>query len=446
MRQSTAQKSERDYAVLLVEDDASALDELKDIVELEGWTPFVAKNVDAAIELLSQTPSIGVVVTDVHFVDETGETANGIQLISRAQARFPDRGLSFVVLSGDPDALRSSVQTGAVDFLHKPLDSDELVKAIDAAWATGGEERSVSELTTFLLEKMQKTATALKEATATIEKSAEQESKRREEESRQFKANMIRRALHQGSLLPWFQPQISLATGRVCGFDSVARWIDADGIIKHADKLLSFAREAGVEAEVDAAIRSASIRALSFFEKEGLEGCSIALYVSAELMARKGLVDEMVKEATDMGLDPSTLRFEVPCDLPLDGPDGAAIRENLASMPQRELRMTLNNGNGLSAVAALQGMDVDVIKLDLAEATTFHLSADIQAVANALIVLAKAMGAQVIATGVKTPFELDWLKQAGCDIAQGKQIAQPIPADDTLAWAKANLSETKMEV
>lgn len=170
MTNSTALKTDRDFGVLLVEDDATALDELTEIVDLEGWTPYAASSVSKALDILARTPSIGVVVTDVHFVDENGESDNGIQLISRAQARFPDRGLSFVVLSGDPDSLRSSVLTGAVDFLNKPLNSDELVSAIEAAWQSGGEERTVTELTEFLLEKMQKTASALKMANSDLEK------------------------------------------------------------------------------------------------------------------------------------------------------------------------------------------------------------------------------------------------------------------------------------
>lgn len=166
---TNAQEMIKENSVLLVEDDVTALDELHEIVDLEGWTPYTAKSVQAALDILATTPSIGVVVTDVHFHDENGDSANGIQLISRAQAQFPDRNLSFVVLSGDPDAFGSSVQTGAVDFLSKPLNADDLVSAIKAAWQTGGEERSNAELTSFLLDKMQKTAQALKQANQDLE-------------------------------------------------------------------------------------------------------------------------------------------------------------------------------------------------------------------------------------------------------------------------------------
>ncbi|KMW59182.1 hypothetical protein AIOL_004163 [Candidatus Rhodobacter oscarellae] len=149
-----------DLTVLLADDDTDALEELADIVDLEGWKCLTAPDVDKALELIAANPAIKVVVTDVHFVDQAGETSNGLQLVSRAQARFADRGLSFVVLSGDPSALQSSIQIGAVDFLSKPLVAEDLVRAIKQAEASGGEERGNAELASFMIEKAQKAAMA----------------------------------------------------------------------------------------------------------------------------------------------------------------------------------------------------------------------------------------------------------------------------------------------
>ena len=129
-------EAEPTLTVLVVDDDRAALEELQDIVDLEGWNAIIADSVDMALEVLEWYPHIGVVVTDVHFVDPSGDTSNGFQLMSRAKARFPERDLSFVVLSGDPSALKSTQQTGAVDFLSKPLDPDQLVAAVRAGAKT----------------------------------------------------------------------------------------------------------------------------------------------------------------------------------------------------------------------------------------------------------------------------------------------------------------------
>lgn len=145
--------SERDLTVLLVDDDQDALEELRDIVELEGWKAVSAASVDAAMSLLESNSDVRVVVTDVHFIDESGEASNGFQLTSRAQARFWDRNLSFVVLSGDPGALKTSVQVGAVDFLSKPLVAEDLIESIKSAQSRGGEAATGEALVNHLNRK-----------------------------------------------------------------------------------------------------------------------------------------------------------------------------------------------------------------------------------------------------------------------------------------------------
>ncbi len=130
-----------DLKVLLVDDDASTLEELCDVVELEGWKSVTASSVEDALDILADDEDIRIVVSDVHFVDPFGKAANGIQFVSRAQARFSDRPLSYLILSGDPNALEASVQVSAFNFLSKPFLADDLINAIRSAVICGGEEQ-----------------------------------------------------------------------------------------------------------------------------------------------------------------------------------------------------------------------------------------------------------------------------------------------------------------
>ncbi len=118
--------------ILLIEDDHEALEELYDVIQIEGWTPIAAHNVEAGMKLLETDHDIRVVVTDVHFANERGN-ANGIQFVSRAKAKFADRSLTYVVLSGDPDKLDCSRQEGVFKFLPKPLMPARLVSTIEGA-------------------------------------------------------------------------------------------------------------------------------------------------------------------------------------------------------------------------------------------------------------------------------------------------------------------------
>lgn len=134
----------KDLRLLFVDDDGMALEELCDTVATEGWSYVTADSIEKAMDILAEDETIRVVVTDVHFIDPLGRAANGIQFVSRAQARFADRPLSYLVLSGDPDALQASVQVGAYNFLSKPFLADDLIEAVKKAVESGGGEREDS--------------------------------------------------------------------------------------------------------------------------------------------------------------------------------------------------------------------------------------------------------------------------------------------------------------
>lgn len=128
-------EKQRPLKVLLVDDDPAVLEELKDVIELEDWEAITVPSADAALRELQLNPGIRVVVTDVHFGNGS-EITNGIQFVSRARAKFANRALSFVVLSGDMDNFDSSRDEGAFKFLLKPPVLEQLIDTIRRAVTT----------------------------------------------------------------------------------------------------------------------------------------------------------------------------------------------------------------------------------------------------------------------------------------------------------------------
>lgn len=129
--------------LLIADDDVDALEEMREMIELEGWECVVATSIESALEMLDGDQAISVVVTDVHFDDPNGSSANGIQFLSRAKARFPGRAISYLVLSGDPASQRASDQVGAFAFLSKPLKVEEFIGKLNSAAESGGVEPDV---------------------------------------------------------------------------------------------------------------------------------------------------------------------------------------------------------------------------------------------------------------------------------------------------------------
>jgi len=136
-----------------------------------------------------------------------------------------------------------------------------------------------------------------------------------------------------------------------------------------------------------------------------------------------------------LGLPGDALVMEITEGLLLD--TSAAVGEQLLALGDAGIKVSLDDfGTGYSSLAYLQKFDIDYIKID--QSFVRHLQADSTdlALCKAIIVMAHALGMQVIAEGVETPEQRDLLVEAGCDYAQGFLFAHPLAADDFEAMVR----------
>ena len=155
-------------AVLLIDDDAVALEELSEIIELEGWEPVLASCSDEAISCIENLPQIRVVVTDLHLNRPDGASENGVDVIETAKSQFPDRDLSFIVLSGDAGAAARSMTSGVADVLTKPLIAQSLIDAVDEALASVPNSANADGADAFLMRRFTQKVEALQRVTADL--------------------------------------------------------------------------------------------------------------------------------------------------------------------------------------------------------------------------------------------------------------------------------------
>lgn len=428
--------------VLLVDDDTDALEELVDIVEIEGWEAIPATGVEEALTLLSEHPEIGVVVTDVHIVETSGAISSGLDLVDRAQTRFNDRDMSFVVLSGDPTAVGSSIQKGAIDFLTKPLISEDLVSAISEGARSRGKTRSQEEMTDFLIRKVtQKTAMLQKVSSDLETREIQISASRRKLEERKRNAATIRHALRNDFVRPWFQPQLDLHTGKVSGFEALARWLEPDGTRKNPGEFLGMAESSGTLMELDAVIRTTAMRTLAHFVRSGVSGSAIGINFTAMQLGSPDLVDQLLREAAQAGLEPSQLGVEVLETAMVDEVSSGAIVANLKQLSEIGVSIELDDfGTGHAAISSLREFAVDRVKIDRSYVRDVHKDPELQKFTRTLIQLAKTMNIEVLAEGVECDEEIEWLRSEGCDAVQGFHIARPMPSEEALAWAQSRIN------
>ncbi len=422
--------------VLLVDDDPDALEELNEILELEDIDTATAGTIDEAYASLGSDQRISVVVTDVHLTAPCGMATNGIDFVALAGRRFPDRELSFVVLSGDADAVARSFETGAVDFLTKPLVPDALISAVQRAFA--GQEEA-SDVSSALLRKIEETTKSLQQANAELADRERRLSISQEAYERQrLQGSKLKRAIVEGHIQPWFQPQICLRTGDVTGMEALVRWIDPAHGPRPPSEFLPLAEEMGLMPELDASVAHQAFKAMARFHRLGLNPCVIGINVTGAQLSAPDFADSLALDLESAGLTPQSVAVEVLESTMLSDDPDDPVKTNVNRLAEIGVGIELDDfGTGRAALSTLRDLEVSRLKIDRSFVQDIHNDPKLQMFTRALIGLAKALEIEVLAEGVETDAELSWLTAEGCDAAQGFLIARPMPVEEIMDWARA---------
>ncbi|MEM1297939.1 MAG: EAL domain-containing protein [Pseudomonadota bacterium] len=424
--------------VLVLDDDEEALEEIQEILELDDLVAVTASTANSALAKIEADPAIDLIVTDMHLADPGGDPTTGIDFIARVRTEFPDRTIRFIVLSGDASAITSSIETGAADFLIKPLMPEALLAAV--RWASVSVDEGGSDPSRILMRKVEETTKSLQKVSVDLaarekELSASQEAYER----KRLQGAKLRQAMADGHVVPWFQPQICMNTRRVLGFEALARWIDPVLGPQSPAEFLPLAQEIGLMTELDSALQRQAMAALRGFHEAGLGGCDVGINLTAAQLAEPGFVDSICMETDRTGLEPEHVSIEVLESAMLDEAAADPIKENVNRLAGLGYRIELDDfGTGHAGLSSLRDLDVTRIKIDRSFVRDVHQDTKLQKFTRALIGLAKTLEIEVLAEGVETEAEFAWLAAEGCDSVQGFLIARPMPLEEILPWARAH--------
>ena len=376
--------------VLLLDDDLDALEELREILELEDIVADAVSTIDEAYRILEKSPRIAVVVTDVHLVDSDGRASNGMDFVREATIRFQDRKLSFVVLSGDASAVSESIENGAVDFLTKPLIPETLIKAVEDATEA---KRAPADMPEFLMRKVAETTKSLQQVTTDLaERERELNLSREDTTRKRLFDRKLRLGLEHGHVVPWFQPQVCVRTGKLTGFEALVRWEDpTDGVRNPAD-FLPLATEIGMIGALDSAVRRQAFDALASVQRQMGELCCIGINLTACQLAEPEFVDSLCMEIERAGLGLHSVSIEILESAMLDDAAADPIKANVNRLGQLGVGIELDDfGTGLTGLTGLRDLTVTRIKIDRSFVQNVHVRQKLQKFTRALIGLAKAL-------------------------------------------------------
>lgn len=241
-------------------------------------------------------------------------------------------------------------------------------------------------------------------------------------------------ALDNGQIQPWFQPQISTDTGKITGFEALARWNHPKrGLISPGDFLPAI-EDAGLLERLVEVMIFQGFTALKAWDRAGVVVPQIGVNFAGSELSNPKLVDRVKWELDRFDLTPDRLAIEVLETVVTDAPDDMITR-NINDLGTLGCCVDLDDfGTGNASIASIRRFSVCRIKIDRSFVMKADRDPEQQRMISAILTMAERLGVETLAEGVESVGEHVLLAQLGCDHVQGFGIARPMPFDQTLEW------------
>ena len=242
----------------------------------------------------------------------------------------------------------------------------------------------------------------------------------------------LRRALANEEFLLEFQPQVRLADGALLGFEALVRWDSPQGRIP-PDGFIPLAEDTGLIVPLGEFVSRAACRQARRWRDQGHRNFTIAINLSPRQFRQPDLAGSIRRMLADAGLPGEALELEITESAITESPDEAIV--TLRGLKALGLRIAIDDfGTGYSSLAALKRFPIDTLKIDRSFIAGLGDDADDREIVTAIIAMGRNMGMAVMAEGVETRAQRDFLRNHGCDFAQGYLFARPLPAAAAAGW------------
>lgn len=241
----------------------------------------------------------------------------------------------------------------------------------------------------------------------------------------------LRASLENGEIIFHYQPQVELATGNIVGFESLVRWRHpTKGLLSAAD-FIEVAEDSGLTREIGRQALAEGCELLQQWYEQGL-ALRLALNTSGEEFQQGEVSKNIARHLQKHNFDPAMLEVEITESMLMANPELAA--KEMRQLRKQGLTIAIDDfGSGFSSLNYLKRFSVDVLKIDRAFVADCHLDIKDQAIISGIVTLAKSLDLQIVAEGVESAEQVEFLRSAGCDIGQGYYFGKPMSREDMLA-------------
>jgi diguanylate cyclase (GGDEF)-like protein/PAS domain S-box-containing protein len=243
--------------------------------------------------------------------------------------------------------------------------------------------------------------------------------------------NDLRRAVEREEVVPFYQPIVDLRTGRIAGFEALARWRHPRrGLVGPGD-FIPLAEETGLIVPIGTQVLRAACLQMAAWRRRfpSTRRLTISVNVSARQFADPGLIKCITEILEEAGVDNRQLKLEITESVIMANPEPAGAILN--QLKEREIRLSIDDfGTGYSSLSYLHKFPIDTLKIDQMFISAIGTDRHDTALAGIIGELAHALRMDVVAEGIEHAYQLDLLRALEYEYGQGFLFSAPVPAED----------------
>lgn len=236
----------------------------------------------------------------------------------------------------------------------------------------------------------------------------------------------LRYAVERQQLEVYYQPKWDFHAGAITGAEALIRWNHPQRGLLPPARFIAIAEDSGLVLPMGEWVLRDALRTISELHRNGFPGLRIAVNLSGRQFRQENLAEMIQGALAETGFNPAFLELELTESILMhNNEENMAMLRALKTMGTR---IAIDDfGTGYSSLSYLQQFPVDVLKIDRAFVIDLPTSVSSAAIVDAIVTLAHGLGLEVVAEGVETPEQLEFLRTHGCDEGQGYYFGRPLP-------------------
>jgi len=250
----------------------------------------------------------------------------------------------------------------------------------------------------------------------------------------------LRKALDQGEFRVFYQPIVSVQTGKITGFEALTRWQRPEGILAPI-AFIAVAEEIGLIVPMNRLLLREACEHLRSWQTEfpSSPPLTMSVNITSKEFAQTDLVSEIGKTLKQTGVDPGCVQFEIIETIAMG--DAEKSGQVLSQLKALGVRLSIDDfGTGYSSLSRLRRIPVDTLKIDRAFIMNMDTDSESREIVRIIITLAHNLGLKVVAEGTETEEHIRLLKQLNCEMAQGYMFSRPADAEAMVKLLASNRS------